>query len=196
MDTKPSFESLQSKMDKAGKPARAALLIDFLNRQGHGHFEEEVTQYAHAAQSAWWARKNEASPELVAAALLHDIGHMLTGETDDYTETDREHELVAADFLSPYFPAAVTEPIRLHVPAKRYIVSTEPDYYEKLSEASKHSFHLQGGYMTPEEKSAFEALPHYLEAIALRYWDDLAKDTQLEAPPIESYLPDLEAALV
>jgi phosphonate degradation associated HDIG domain protein len=147
---------------------------------------EPVTALAHAlqcAQLAEWAHADEA---LVAAALLHDIGHFVTPVAGD-TEDDR-HETVALPHLATRFGPEVLEPIRLHVAAKRYLVATDAAYLEGLSPASVHSLALQGGPMNAEEVARFEATPHAMNAVQLRRWDDLAKTPGLATPTLGYYL--------
>jgi gamma-butyrobetaine dioxygenase len=112
---------------------------------------------------------------LVAAALLHDIGHLRH-------ETDSRHGDAGAQWLSQWFDAAVTEPVRLHVAAKRYLCATEPGYFGRLSEESVRTLALQGGPMTAAQVTRFEALPFARDAAAVRRWDDEAKDPALTPP--------------
>src|SRR6185312_3352403 len=112
---------------------------------------------------------------LVAAALLHDVGH-LRGETD------ARHGPAGAQWLSQWFGPAVTEPVRLHVAAKRYLCATEPGYFGLLSPESVRTLALQGGPMTPDQAAAFEALPNSRDAVAVRRWDDQAKDPAVTPP--------------
>ena len=124
----------------------------------------------------------------MAAALLHDIGHLRQ-------ETDTRHGEAGARWLSQWFGEAVTEPVRLHVPAKRYLCATEPGYFGLLSAESVRTLSLQGGPMTAEEAAAFEALPHAADAVAVRRWDDEAKDPAV-TPPEFAHFAALLGALV
>ena len=105
------------------------------------------------------------------------------------------HEELAADYFRDIFPLAVTEPIRLHVPSKRYLCTTDESYYQGLSDASKKSFHLQGGRMNSEEQTQFESNPFYKEAVQLRIWDDRAKAVGETFPEIDSYATYVHAVL-
>lgn len=165
-------------------------IAELFARHGHqaydGQRRESVSALEHALQCAQLAEWARADDTLVAAALLHDIGHFVTpvdGDTDD----DR-HEVLALPYLAARFGDAVLEPIRLHVAAKRYLVATDADYLGTLSPASVHSLALQGGPMGRDEADAFEALPHALAAVQLRRWDDLAKTPGLATPPLGYYL--------
>lgn len=174
-------------------------LLELINTKGHSHYEEAVTQYQHAVQTAHLARISGASPELITASLLHDIGHLLVeGDFRDgtYNEMDHLHENLAADFLASFYPPSVTDPIRLHVAAKRYLVSTEPAYYFLLSDASRQSYYLQGGAMQEAEIKEFESHPHCREAVQLRRWDDQAKELSAVVEPAESYQIELITALL
>ncbi len=158
---------------------------------------EPVTVADHMLQCAALAQHDRASPELVAAALLHDYGHLVTGEDEDAARrgVDTRHEELAHAYLERWFAPAVTEPIRLHVAAKRYLVAVDPAYLETLSEASLLSLELQGGPMSVAEREAFERGPHAIAACRLRRWDDAGKDPAAVVPPLESYRPLLESLL-
>jgi gamma-butyrobetaine dioxygenase len=140
-------------------------------------------------QAAALAEQDGASPELVIAALLHDVGHFtgpLTG-ADLMGGTDNRHSDVAADWLGRWFGTAVTEPIRLHVAAKRYLCAVEPAYLEVLSPASAYTLEVQGGPMDDDEVAAFEAEPYAADAVRLRRWDDAAKDPTADVPSFDHY---------
>lgn len=150
-------------------------------KHGEKKYGEFVTQRQHALQCATLASQEGASSSLIAAALLHDIGHMLDqslGQKDP--GEDLMHEVTGANFLGQWFPAEVTEPVRLHVVAKRFLTGNDPAYYDTLSPASKHSLDLQGGPMSADAQRQFLELPFARDAIQLRRWDDLAKEEELE----------------
>ena len=119
------------------------VLFEFMERKGNSFYDEAVTQLEHALQAALLARQNKASPSQVVAALLHDIGHFLMDEEDqhsDFLQEDWLHEEVGAEQMTPFFDQSVIDPIRLHVPAKRYLCTVDPEYYQGLSRASKRSY--------------------------------------------------------
>lgn len=151
---------------------------------------EAVTQTQHALQCAALAEAAGASPALIAASLLHDIGHFLDPEFEAALAADKdlEHETVGEAFLETAFGTDVTRPVKMHVAAKRYLCATKEGYHEGLSEASKHSLALQGGPMTADEVAAFEADPYCRDAIRLRVWDDRAKDPQAETPDVAHFM--------
>lgn len=151
---------------------------------------ESVSQLAHALQSAALAEAEGAAPPLIAASLLHDIGHLVDKrfETGQQKDLDRHHEDIGAAYLSRYFPGEVTEPIRLHVPAKRYLCQVEEGYFESLSPASVRSLRLQGGAFSGDEAAEFISQPQAAEAVRLRRWDDLAKVSGLETPSLEHFM--------
>jgi len=144
---------------------------------GREYEGEGVSQLEHALQAATHAERAGAPPALVCAALLHDIGHLLNdkGETPTLRGVDDQHQNAALPFLRGRFPAAVLEPIRLHVDAKRYLCATRADYYGRLSEDSKRSLELQGGVFSAAEAERFIRQPHAAEAVKVRLWDDAAK---------------------
>jgi phosphonate degradation associated HDIG domain protein len=159
----------------------------------HGHIAyagEGVTQLEHALQSAALAERAEAPMELVTAAFLHDLGHLLNlqGETPSARGIDDQHQYFAIPFLRPLFRPAVIEAIRLHVDAKRALCAREPEYYDTLSEDSKRSLTLQGGIFSREELAAFLDKPHAEDAMRVRRWDDAAKVPGAATPPIGHYL--------
>ena len=166
-------------------------------RRGGASYGEGVTQSEHALQAGWLAEKAGAAPELIAATLLHDIGHLLHDLPEDIAEqgVDTRHEALASAWLSQHFGPAVSEPVRLHVAAKRYLCAVEPGYVDALSDASILSLSLQGGAMSKEEAAAFGALLCSSEAVQIRRWDDEAKQIGLETPGFEHFRPFLEAAL-
>ena len=159
------------------------------------YFGEEVTQAEHMLQTAALAEAAGAGPALVAAALLHDVGHFggLTaaqgGRDGDVlmAGTDNRHSHTGADWLAQWFGPAVTEPVRLHVAAKRYLCAVEPGYFGRLSDASVHTLRVQGGPMTPAQAVEFEADPYADDAVRLRRWDERAKDPELTPPPFVHY---------
>lgn len=160
-------------------------------RGGGWYGGESVTQLQHALQCAALAREAGAAPALVAAALLHDLGHL----SDTGGDAADPHERLAARLLARLFRPDVTEPIRLHVAAKRYLCAVDAAYWLALSPASRRSLEWQGGPYSAEAAALFIAQPHAADAVRLRLWDDAAKAPHAEVPPLASYLPLLRAAL-
>jgi gamma-butyrobetaine dioxygenase len=147
---------------------------------------EPVPVGEHMLQAGALAEAAGAEAALVAAALLHDIGHLLNEDEDRHGET-------GARWLSQWFGDAVTEPVRLHVPAKRYLCAADIGYLGLLSAESVRTLSLQGGAMTAAEVTAFESLPHARDAVAVRRWDDQAKEPAITAPRFTHFAPLLEA---
>ena len=170
-------------------------LATLFAEQGENEYlGEPVTQAAHMLQAAARAQAAGASDPLIAAALLHDVGHF-TGEISGHdlmAGTDNRHSHTGADWLSTWFPDEVTEPIRLHVAAKRYLCAVEPDYFNLLSEASVYTLSVQGGPMTEAEAAEFERSGFAQAAVALRRWDEAAKDPDADVPTFDHYRPLLE----
>ena len=148
---------------------------------------EPVSQLAHALQCAQLAEWAQAEAPLIVAALLHDIGHFVD-QPDEFAHTDDAHETRAVPLLAQAFDERVTQPVRLHVMAKRYLVHVDPTYFDALSPASVHSLALQGGPMSDAEARRFAALPHANDAVRLRRWDDLAKAPGRQTPSLAYYL--------
>jgi phosphonate degradation associated HDIG domain protein len=154
---------------------------------------EPVTQLGHALQTAQLAEQADAPDTLVAAALLHDLGHLLhpraaAGGTPTQQGVDDLHQYYALPFLRVNFPDAVLEPIRLHVDAKRCLCAIDATYFSQLSPDSVRSLALQGGIFSDEEARTFRQQPYAEEALQLRRWDDLAKSEGCATPTLEHYL--------
>lgn len=154
-------------------------------RHGGESYGEGVTMLQHALQTAALAEAEGADDGLVVAALLHDVGHFLQPTDDSYGY--HKHDRSGGDWLARRFGPAVSEPVRLHVAAKRYLCATEPDYFGKLSAASVHSLAKQGGPMSAAEVAAFAASPHAEAAMRLRRWDDGGKREGLHVPDFADY---------
>jgi phosphonate degradation associated HDIG domain protein len=169
-----------------------------LTLRGQGAYGlHDVTQREHALQAAWLAEQEGAGDALVAAALLHDLGHLLhdLGENPAAEGVDDRHEELGEAWLAAHFGPEVTGPVRLHVAAKRYLCAVEPGYVAKLAPDSVLSLALQGGPMSPGEVLAFAALPQHAAAIRLRRWDDQAKVRDLATPPVAHFLPAVARCL-
>lgn len=166
-------------------------------RGGGAYFGERVTITEHCLQAAWFGRNEGAPQTLVIAALLHDIGHLLEAVPEDLAEwtADAHHEEIGGRWLAKRFGPEVSEPVRLHVPAKRYLCATDARYAGRLSEASVHTLKLQGGPMSGEETRRFESERYFREAVRVRLWDDQGKVAGLKVAPLEDYLDMLEAAV-
>ncbi len=171
-------------------PPVAQLAELFSGPAGRRYLGEPVSVGEHLLQSAALAEAAGAGAALILAALLHDVGYLITA-----TAPREAHEEIAARYLSRFFPAPVVEPIRLHVAAKRYLCATEPDYGGVLSPASVASLARRGGPFAAAGVAAFGALPHAAEAVRLRRYDDQAKVPGLVVPPFSSYRERLEGAL-
>jgi [1-hydroxy-2-(trimethylamino)ethyl]phosphonate dioxygenase len=164
---------------------------------GDQDYGEEVPVLEHSLQAAYLAELDNAGATVIAAAVLHDYGHLIHDLPEDSADRgiDAFHEEHGAAFLADYFIPEVVEPVRLHVAAKRYLCGVDLTYHAALSEASAQSLWLQGGPMGSAERAAFEASPHFAAAIQLRHYDDLAKTPGAWTPGLEHYRPYLEEAL-
>jgi [1-hydroxy-2-(trimethylamino)ethyl]phosphonate dioxygenase len=172
-----------------------AFIADIFERRGaESYLGEPVTMSQHMLQGAVLAEREEASDELITAALLHDIGHY-TSEFGPYSPDDTEdnhHDEAGAKVLEHFFPPVITECVRLHVAVKRYLCATDETYYDKLSQASRHTLELQGGPMNETEVEAFRRNPYHAEAVRVRLWDEGGKDPQMATPPFRHYVPVLQ----
>ena len=165
------------------------------DRRGAGeYFGEKVSMSEHALQAAYFGGAAGASSSLIVAALLHDIGHLIGGAPSDIKDwtSDAHHEAIGSRWLAARFPPEVSEPVRLHVSAKRYLLATDDEYFAKLSPASVITLKLQGGPMAADEIAKFETEPFYQQAILVRRWDDLGKVAGLATPAFADYRASIE----
>ena len=183
--SKPDFSTLN-------KDNIVAFLEDIFERRGgEEYLGEPVTMAEHMLQGAAIAEENGQDELIIVSALLHDIGHF-TSEfgmfTMDDTE-DRLHEEAGAQVLEQFFPTLVTDCVRYHVAAKRYLCATKPDYFARLSEASVHSLNLQGGPMSTKEVQEFEKNPNLKQIVQVRYLDDAGKRPDMKTPSFSHFAP-------
>lgn len=172
----------------------AELTRIFEQRGAEAYLGEAVTMAEHMLQAASLAERNGETEIVVAAALLHDIGHFV-GPNGSFSMTDtqdRYHHSSGAALLEGLFPAALVDCVRHHVTAKRYLCATNPAYYEHLSEASKHSLSLQGGPMSAAEVVDFARKPNLEAILQVRYLDDAGKRAGAETRPFSHFIPLLE----
>lgn len=156
---------------------------------GSQYGEEPVSQLEHALQCAALAELDGAPAPLIVAALFHDLGHLISSVERDVHKrpfNDR-HESKGAAMLSRWFGTEVSEPVRLHVSAKRYLCAVDPAYQDRLSQASRRSLELQGKPLDSAAAKAFVRQPHAGDAVRLRRWDDLAKVSNLDVPRLDHY---------
>ena len=175
-------------------PLRQELLEIFVGRATRRYGLSEVNQLQHALQCAALAEADGAPPATVLACLLHDVGHMIhqLGENPAGRGIDDVHEQLGADWLARRFGPEVSEPVRLHVAAKRYLCTVESDYFGKLAPDSVRSLELQGGLMSADEVEAFRAHPQHDEAVRVRRFDEAAKDPRASTPDFDHYLRHVE----
>ena len=171
-------------------------IVDFIGsiferRGGEEYLGEPVTMGQHMLQGATLAEQNKEPDEIVVGALLHDIGHFTsefgTFSMDD-TE-DRYHENAGAAVLENFFPTVITDCCRYHVAAKRYLCATDPQYFNKLSDASIHSLNLQGGPMSEAEIINFKRNPNLKQILTVRLYDDAAKVPKMATPSFRHFAP-------
>ena len=175
-------------------------LIGLYESHGDRTYGEEVTLLEHSLQTAGLAREHGAPDALVAAALLHDVGHLLASDEEVVRSRSDEHDDhheergggVVAEILGP----RVALPVTLHVLAKRWRCSVEPGYRARLSAQSALTLEAQGGLLDAKACRRFEDHPGFTQAVALRAWDDSAKRVGAEAPSLGSYRSLLESLAV
>jgi [1-hydroxy-2-(trimethylamino)ethyl]phosphonate dioxygenase len=172
-------------------------ILDLFAKKGAAAYHgEDVSQEEHALQAAELAEREGAPDALVVSALLHDVGHLLDGQDEDLAVrgVDGRHEEAGYAWLSRHFGPEVTEPVRLHVAAKRYLCAVDPSYLDGLSRASRLSLKVQGGPMDAAEVAEFEGNAYYRDAVRLRHWDDTAKVPGLAVPGPSHYRDRLASA--
>ena len=169
----------------------------YREKGGRPYGLEPLSQLQHALQCAQIAERFGASAAMITAALLHDYGHLVEAKDETLRREDEHtgHAALGARLLSRCFPPDVTEPIRLHVVAKRCLCATDPDYYQTLSQGSLITLKQQGGLLTAEECEAFLMQPYAKAALLLRRWDDMSKDPAAKTPDFEYFRCYLEEAL-
>ena len=175
------------------------ILAIFHQRGADAYFGESVSMTEHALQAAHFAQSCAAPPALIVAALLHDVGHLIDddvpGDIADWT-VDAHHEDIGGRWLAQRFRPEVSEPVRLHVPAKRYLLATDAEYFAKLSPASVVTLQLQGGPMAAHEVSKFETEPFHEDAVRVRRWDDQGKVAGLKTPALRDFRALIEALAI
>ena len=166
----------------------------FAEHGGQAYLGEPVTMEQHMLQAAYLAEESTGDDLLVAAALLHDIGHF-TGASGSFSmqdNHDRLHEQSGYETVKALFPDIVSNSVRWHVDAKRYLCATDPAYFGCLSKASRHSLMLQGGPMRPLEVEEFSTQPDLDTILSVRRWDDAAKIAGRSTPGFDHYGAILE----
>lgn len=168
----------------------------FMTAGAERYGSECINQLRHALQCAILAEGDGASPALITAALLHDIGHLVDNRYEGSAArgVDRCHEQIGGAFLGRWFDDDVTTPVALHVPAKRYLCAVDPEYFETLSAGSIRSLELQGGSFDCQGAAGFIEKPYAKDAIKLRRWDEAAKSPDAVTPPLEYFLCYVEVA--
>ena len=178
------------------------LLDAFRNAASRQYGGEPVTEYAHSLQCAELAADEGADEELVLACLLHDVGRFAVDQRHVFDSKEigpagprrsgRGHHEVGAALIAPYVPERLAWLVRMHADAKRYLCAAEEGYFDSLTAASKHTLTLQGGIMSPAEMAAVEPHPWLPAALALRRWDDRAKDPHKPPPALGRWEPLLQ----
>ncbi|MBC3917042.1 HD domain-containing protein [Undibacterium sp. CY18W] len=174
---------------RQAQPVDFFTLVTWLQQRAGGLYGgEAITQLEHALQCASQAQREGATDALVVAALLHDIAHLADNETDETFP----HGEMAAQLLSELFHTDVTEPIRLHVEAKRYLCAADPLYWSGLSPASQRSLIWQGGPYSVAQATEFMNMPYAEDAVRLRLWDDAAKVIDAVTPDLDHFIALME----
>lgn len=164
-------------------------LVTLFAEAGRRAYGESVTQLAHALQCAALARHDRADDEVVVAALLHDVGHLVEGGDD---RPEHHHGSGGAALVRSFVPPRIAWLIEHHVIAKRYLCTVDARYIDRLSPVSRRSYAMQGARLRPEEQLGLETHPWFGDALRLRRWDDAAKVPGASCPPLVEYAPLLE----
>jgi len=166
----------------------------FAGQGSQDYLGEQVTMAQHMLQAATLAAEDGAPDALIAAALLHDVGHFTSTVSgrELMLGSDNRHDDTGAKWLAQWFGPAVCEPVRLHVDAKRYLCAVDPTYSAQLSAASVFTMSVQGGPMDEAEVREFESSPYAEDSVAVRRWDDRAKDPSAATRAFDDFRPVLE----
>jgi phosphonate degradation associated HDIG domain protein len=171
----------------------ASKVLHYFHQYGDEQYGEDITQQEHALQSALLAQQEGYEDEVIIAALLHDLGHLIIDNASGQMEDNlgmKNHEGIGAKYLKQRgFSDLVYQLIKGHVAAKRYLTFKYPDYYQELSEASKKTLVYQGGVMTADEAKLFEAQANFKLNLKMREWDDKGKVENTQLPEIDTFLP-------
>ncbi len=189
---------LNEKIKKLTKENIVSFLASIFERCGEEEYlGEPVTMAQHMLQGATLAEKKGFSENVIVAALLHDIGHFTSefGTFNMSDQIDKYHEDAGAKVLEPFLPSIVTDCVKYHVAAKRYLCATSPNYFKKLSHASIHSLNLQGGPMSKEEIKEFRKNPNLEKIIQVRYLDDAGKDPNMTTPDFWHFAPMIKRVI-
>jgi predicted HD phosphohydrolase len=146
--------------------------------------DEAVSALDHALQCAALARAVGAADEVVLAALLHDVGHLIS---DAEESSVTHHGLWAARFLRPFVPPKVAWLVEHHVMAKRYLCTVDRLYADSLSLGSLRSWVRQGGALDRERRSELERQAWLPDVLAMRRWDEAAKEPRARVPGLFAY---------
>lgn len=160
-----------------------------------GGHPEPVSVLEHSLQCAQLAEREGLDAPLLAAALLHDIGHLLAAAQDPAAAGGDDHDIAGGTFLEEPFGPRVAQPVRLHVQARRYLATIDPLYPLSLSAASMETLHARGGCLERQELEHFESLPFALDAIEICRVDDAAKVRGRTTSPLVRYLTLLDDLL-
>lgn len=151
---------------------------------------DPVDVLSHSLQcAAELARVAPHDPELQVAGLVHDLGHVLA------PGRSREHADVGAVYVGPLLGPRVARLVALHVPAKRYLVTTEPAYGAALTEGSVRSLAVQGGALTDAERAVLDADPFLADALTLRRADEAAKVPGATVAALEEWVVVIAAVV-
>ena len=169
----------------------------FSQNSAREYLGEDVTLVEHMLQCATLALEDGASSQMIVAALLHDVGHLLIPDALEQQDSgiDAHHDEVGFDWLAQRFSDEVSIPVKLHVNAKRYLVTTNPEYEKLLSAASVITMRLQGGLMDEGELAEYESQEFADNGIQIRLWDDEGKVRGSEHLPLESFRDHIEICL-
>jgi len=172
------------------------IISNFTNNKSL-YIGEKVTMSEHMIQTAMLAEKAKCNDDLICSCLLHDYGHFILENPDELVKEnlDGKHEEIGYEYLKKIFKKEITEPIKYHVLAKRYLAK-DKQYFDLLSEASKTSLQLQGGVLNDEECIKFEAQGYFKSTILLRKFDEAAKKTNVKMKSIHDYQKLLTSKLI
>ncbi|MBK8449032.1 MAG: hypothetical protein IPL42_02980 [Saprospiraceae bacterium] len=156
--------------------------IDFSDDDG------DISQLKHALQTAYWAEQETTEVSLIFSAFIHNIGYFIPESLHKGKFSAIDHQKLGAEYLSRHgFNYHICTLVKLHTEAKRYLATTQPEYFDNITDIDVLTFDLQGGFMNQKEEERFLNNPLASQSIQLRVWIDRPWNSDLNTPDFKYY---------